>query len=422
MNYLARNNRKAKRKKRLSIVCGVALVVSALSMGRGLALLPIEEELLPIPGDPLPLPIPTPVPDPTEILFPPEEPSPTPTPTSTATPAPAPAPADSPPPTTGSGGGSEAIPGQPIGVTPPKIAPPPVVLPGSVPALNVAPPTSPDGVGAGLDEFGFAARATWGGRNDPGGYLRAPGGRSTFRILEIMRSIGALPYTVARILAPFPVAGEANYSDDWGQPRGSEPYLRSHEGTDIFADQGTSVIASSAGTVELTTGGISGYAVKLVASDRTYYFYAHLQSFAPRLVDGMTVSPGQVLGFVGTSGNAAGTPPHLHFEIHPGGGPAVPPVPYLDRWLAEALSASEALAESPVRQLGQWLGAVSQKGAKAVARLPLVLGEFKPVSGTAAALGWAPLFLLAFLWWLRRRSSLIARPAASGADRFLEFP
>ena len=174
----------------------------------------------------------------------------------------------------------------------------------------------------------------------------AGGPRSTLALMQILDGLDLPPATMARILAPFPVAGAASYSDDWGAPR-STPTPHSHQGVDVFAARGTPVIASAKGTATRSNStGAGGLSVRLTAEDGTYYYYAHLERFAPAS-DGGKVSPGDVLGFVGTTGNAEGGLPHLHFEIHPDGGAAVPPVPYLDRWLEEATDAARAVADAP---------------------------------------------------------------------------
>ena len=115
-----------------------------------------------------------------------------------------------------------------------------------------------------------------------------------------------------------PVQGPRAFHNDWGNPRSGG---RSHKGTDILSPSGTPVVAPVAGSVTTRTGGLGGNAVYLRGSDGNTYYGAHLSRF------GSTgrVQQGQVIGYVGATGNARGGPPHLHFEIHPGGGAAVNP-------------------------------------------------------------------------------------------------
>ena len=130
----------------------------------------------------------------------------------------------------------------------------------------------------------------------------------------------------ARVLAkgPWvcPVQGPRAFSNDWGNPRSGG---RSHKGTDMLSSQGVPVVAPVSGTVTQRSGGIGGIAVYLRGSDGNTYYGAHLS----RLGSGGSVAQGQVIGYVGNSGNARGGPAHLHFEIHPGGGAAVNPYPTL---------------------------------------------------------------------------------------------
>jgi murein DD-endopeptidase MepM/ murein hydrolase activator NlpD len=115
-----------------------------------------------------------------------------------------------------------------------------------------------------------------------------------------------------------PVQGPRAFHNDWGNPRSGG---RVHKGTDILSPSGTPVVAPVAGSVTTRTGGLGGNAVYLRGSDGNTYYGAHLSRF------GSTgrVQQGQVIGYVGATGNARGGPPHLHFEIHPGGGAAVNP-------------------------------------------------------------------------------------------------
>jgi murein DD-endopeptidase MepM/ murein hydrolase activator NlpD len=115
-----------------------------------------------------------------------------------------------------------------------------------------------------------------------------------------------------------PVQGPHAFHNDWGNPRSGG---RRHKGTDIFAPAGTPVVAPVAGSVTQRTGGLGGNAVYVRGIDGNTYYGAHLRSFAAS----GRVAQGQVVGYVGTSGNARGGASHLHFEIHPGGGGAVNP-------------------------------------------------------------------------------------------------
>lgn len=116
-----------------------------------------------------------------------------------------------------------------------------------------------------------------------------------------------------------PVPG-ARFMNDWGFPRSGG---RFHEGNDLFAPRGTAVLATVSGTVVQTIGAIGGRQVKLAGSDGGSYYYTHLDGFGAA----GQVSAGDVIGYVGNTGNAAGGPPHVHFEVHPGGGAAENPYP-----------------------------------------------------------------------------------------------
>ncbi len=130
--------------------------------------------------------------------------------------------------------------------------------------------------------------------------------------------------------AVFPVVGTYTYTDTFGAPRANTP--QGHQGADIFASYGSPVVAVQDGTLTTSTYGIGGNNLHLTNAGGDYFYYAHLSRFATGLQEGQHVVAGQTIGYVGTTGDAQGTPPHLHFEIHPGGGAAVDPTPYLDAW------------------------------------------------------------------------------------------
>jgi len=120
----------------------------------------------------------------------------------------------------------------------------------------------------------------------------------------------------------FPVAGPHSYTDSFGDPRRGHR----HQGIDIFALRGTPVIASASGSVEATWTSGGGKTIYLRGDDGTTYVYMHLDGYA---VTGGRVSAGQVIGYVGDTGNAKGGSPHLHYEVRPGGGRAIDPYPIL---------------------------------------------------------------------------------------------
>jgi len=125
----------------------------------------------------------------------------------------------------------------------------------------------------------------------------------------------------------FPVAGDHNFIDSWGFPRSGN---RTHKGADIFADWGTPVVAIERGVIsKIGTNSLGGLVVWLQGESGNAYYLAHLSAYAPGLAVGQVVDTGTLVGYVGNTGNAATTPPHLHFEVHPGGGDAVNPYPLL---------------------------------------------------------------------------------------------
>src|SRR3954452_3321525 len=141
----------------------------------------------------------------------------------------------------------------------------------------------------------------------------------------------------------FPVIGAVTYGDDFGAARAQG----AHEGNDILADKKAPAVAVESGKVKFwTTSAAAGCMLYLYGDSGTTYLYIHLNndltmkndnrgscvagtSYAPGLKDGARVAAGQLIGYVGDSGDADGIHPHLHFELHPNDGSAVDPYPYL---------------------------------------------------------------------------------------------
>lgn len=125
---------------------------------------------------------------------------------------------------------------------------------------------------------------------------------------------------------PVPVQGvrPRQIADTFGAPRGSD---RTHAGVDIFAKRGTPVLSATRGVVaSVREGGLGGRQVWVLGPARERHYYAHLDDWQPGLAAGDVVEPGTPLGTVGTTGNARGTPPHLHYGIYGADG-AYDPLP-----------------------------------------------------------------------------------------------
>ena len=183
--------------------------------------------------------------------------------------------------------------------------------------------------------------------------MRLP--RTTARILLVAAALALVALagvhqsraTVANSAPParivFPVVGKTIFTDDFGDPRPGG----THQGNDLVAARHTPVVAAEAGPVQQWTRSASaGCMLYLHGRSGTTYLYIHLNNdlgagndnqgrctggvaYAPGLRDGQKVAAGALLGFVGDSGDANGAHPHLHFELHPGGGRAVSPYPWL---------------------------------------------------------------------------------------------
>ena len=121
------------------------------------------------------------------------------------------------------------------------------------------------------------------------------------------------------LLSYCPVQGAVSFIDSWGYPRSGG---RSHKGVDMMASIGTPIVAPVSGSVSHRSNRVGGRSFHLNGNDGNYYYGTHLSGYG----ESGTVAAGTVIGYVGDDGNARGIP-HLHFEIHPGGGSAINPYP-----------------------------------------------------------------------------------------------
>ena len=130
----------------------------------------------------------------------------------------------------------------------------------------------------------------------------------------------------SRLAMPLQDVSKKRIADTWHAPRGTD---RLHEGQDIFAPKGTPIYSATAGYVyRIGENNLGGQTVSIIGAGGRVYYYAHLDSYAPHLSEGDYVTTRTLLGYVGTTGNAQGTPPHLHFGVYTASG-AINPLPLL---------------------------------------------------------------------------------------------
>ena len=217
----------------------------------------------------------------------------------------------------------------------------------------------------------------------------------------------------------FPVLGEAAYTDDFGDPRGQG----GHEGNDILAPRRALALAAEAGTVKFhTTSARAGCMLYLNGESGTEYLYIHLNNdltpandnqgscvpgvaYVKGMKSGAKVLAGEPIAYVGDSGDANGIHPHLHFEVHPNGGGAVNPYPYLRKakrllfaarlgtTFTLALTGTVATAaggdlQMNLEQVRQWPGGrkVKQVGQK----VPVAVPETASIEGIVDVAGLSP--------------------------------
>jgi len=250
----------------------------------------------------------------------------------------------------------------------------------------------------------------------------------------------------------FPVLGEASYIDDFGDARGQG----GHEGNDIMAPRRALALAAEAGTVKFhTTSSRAGCMLYLDGESGTEYLYIHLNNdltsgndnqgscvpgvaYVKGLKSGARVLAGEPIGYVGDSGDADGIHPHLHFEVHPNGGGAVSPFPYLRKakqlLFAARLGTTFTLAltgtvvtaagedlQLSLDQVRSWPGGrrVKQSGQKVGVSVP----ESASVEGIATPLAGLPFSALDLLtkgvpvtvWTEPAKVTLAAQFGAKGA-------
>lgn len=212
---------------------------------------------------------------------------------------------------------------------------------------DVGAPTTPEGSDAQLPD-GVPQGADADGPNNT---IQAGPKDAHFDVVVPEPDVGAPPpATTDDTFTPTPHSGavvgangltcpvpDARWINDWGFPRSGG---RTHKGNDLFAPTGSPVYAVNDGIVRYADrtdnyqvgtgrGDLGGISLSYYTLDGTIWYSAHLDGIVPGLQAGTPITAGQLVGWVGNTGNAATTPPHVHLQMHPGGGAPVNPFPTL---------------------------------------------------------------------------------------------
>jgi murein DD-endopeptidase MepM/ murein hydrolase activator NlpD len=237
---------------------------------------------------------------------------------------------------------------------PPPPPPPPPPAPGTPPPPPLPPPPPPPA----QPSQGAAQTPTHAPEPKP-----SPFGSRTVQPAPQHKTIKltAGPYV-------FPVYGQVSFSDTFGAFRADTGW---HHGDDIFADLGTPVLAAAKGVVfSVGWNTLGGNRLWLEDRQGNQFYYAHLSAYSPLAVNGARVNAGDVLGFVGNTGDAVTTPYHLHFEIHPvsllgkGYDGVIDPTPYLMSWQhLRNLTFSGGVDSKTVASIGKTKSTAPEPGA-----------------------------------------------------------
>lgn len=131
----------------------------------------------------------------------------------------------------------------------------------------------------------------------------------------------------AQLAMPIKDIQPRQIQDTWGAARSEG---RKHEGIDIFAKRGTAVQSTTQGLVlQVGSNNLGGKVVWILGPDLSRHYYAHLDGYAAQIQAGDWVEAGEIIGYVGNTGNAENTPPHLHYGVYVNGQGAINPYPYL---------------------------------------------------------------------------------------------
>jgi murein DD-endopeptidase MepM/ murein hydrolase activator NlpD len=197
-------------------------------------------------------------------------------------------------------------------------------------AAQTAPPAAPTTTATTSTDTGPATTTPDVATGDaPRDRVRPGGAKTSGGPLKVHPKLTAGHYV-------FPVYGPSSYIDTFGAARSDVSY---HHGVDVFGQLGQPLLAVADGTVfSVGWNKVGGNRLWLLDEQGNQFYYAHLSAFSTAAVNGARVKAGEVVGFMGRTGDAEGTPYHLHFEVHPvsflylGYDGAVDPTPYLDAW------------------------------------------------------------------------------------------